>query len=78
LPRGNEQANAINVLIERAAAHGRVRVAEMRGRSWQFGTLAEDHFHPNERGYASIASAFAEGIEDLVPPAGNDVHTPER
>ncbi|HEX5406482.1 MAG TPA: SGNH/GDSL hydrolase family protein [Pseudonocardiaceae bacterium] len=64
LPRGNQHALAINGLIERAAAADRLRIAEMRGRSWGslVGTLADDHFHPNERGYAAIAAAFAAAI----------------
>jgi lysophospholipase L1-like esterase len=65
LPRGNPQAVTINRLIERAAAQDRLRVAEMRGRRWSslVGTLADDHFHPNERGYTAIAAAFATAID---------------
>jgi lysophospholipase L1-like esterase len=61
LPRRNREALAINALIEAAEAAGRVRIAELRGGRLRDirGTLAEDHFHPNERGYARIAAAFA-------------------
>jgi lysophospholipase L1-like esterase len=62
LPSPNKEARAINALIERAAATGRVRVADMRGglslRDLR-GTLSSDYFHPNERGYAGISAAFA-------------------
>ncbi len=61
MPRRNPQALAINALIDEAGAAGRLRIADMRGRTLASlrGTRAEDHFHPNERGYASIADAFA-------------------
>jgi acyl-CoA thioesterase I len=61
LPPPRAAANAINQLIERAGAAGRIRVAELRRQSIGAirGTLAEDHFHPNEIGYARIAKAFA-------------------
>jgi lysophospholipase L1-like esterase len=64
LPRRNRHALAINALVDDAAAAGRVRVADMRGRTLASlrGTRAEDHFHPNERGCASIADAFAAAI----------------
>ena len=64
LPRRNKHALAINALVDDAVAGGRVRVADMRGRTLASlrGTRAEDHFHPNERGYAGIADAFASAI----------------
>jgi lysophospholipase L1-like esterase len=67
LPQRNGPARAINALIGRAAARGRVRLAEFPQTSlWSlFGTLAEDHFHPNERGYAGIAAAFGQAIDRL-------------
>lgn len=64
LPGRHPSALAVDQLIDDAAAAGRVGVAEMRRRelaSWR-GRLAEDHFHPNEAGYAGIAAAFAAGI----------------
>jgi lysophospholipase L1-like esterase len=71
LPQRNGPARAINALISQAAARGRIRVAEFpRTSLWSlFDTLAEDHFHPNERGYASIAAAFGRAIDagDLEP-----------
>ena len=71
LPRRNKHALAINALVDDAAAAGRVRVADMRGRTLASlrGTRAEDHFHPNERGYAGIADAFASAIGLVESPA---------
>jgi lysophospholipase L1-like esterase len=65
LPQRNGPARAINALISQAAARGRIRVAEFPQASlWSlFDTLAEDHFHPNERGYASIAAAFGRAVD---------------
>jgi lysophospholipase L1-like esterase len=67
LPQRNRPALAINALIARAAARGQVRVAEFprTGLRSLLGTLAEDHFHPNERGYARIAAAFRPAIDWL-------------
>jgi lysophospholipase L1-like esterase len=68
LPRRNQEALAINALIEAAEAAGRVRVADLRGGSLRSirGTLADDHFHPNELGYARIATAFAAAIRPVT------------
>lgn len=65
LPRRNPQALAINANIDAAAASGRVRMADMRSRTMGSyrGTLADDHFHPNERGYAAIAAVFEAAID---------------
>jgi acyl-CoA thioesterase-1 len=70
LPRRNSHALAINALIDHAAAEGRVRVADMRGRTVLSlrGTFAEDHFHPNERGYSTIADRFGTALGLLAPP----------
>jgi lysophospholipase L1-like esterase len=68
LPQPRAVARAINDQIEAAQAAGQVRIAEMRGGpglgSWR-GALADDHFHPNEVGYARLARAFAAA---LTPP----------
>jgi acyl-CoA thioesterase-1 len=65
MPRRNACALAINALIDSAAARGDIRVADMRGMTIKslIGTLAEDHFHPNERGYANIARRFGAAID---------------
>lgn len=67
LPRRNRPALAINTLIDNAAARGTIGIADMRGMTVKslIGTLAEDYFHPNERGYARIAERFARGISGL-------------
>lgn len=66
LPRRNKEALEINALLDAAAKGGGLRVADTRGArslsSWR-GALADDHFHPNERGYASIAKTFAEALD---------------
>jgi lysophospholipase L1-like esterase len=65
LPQPRQVARDVNVLIEAAAAAGRVRIAELRGGagigSWK-GALADDHFHPNEIGYARLAAGFVAAI----------------
>ena len=65
LPQRNAPARAINALIGQAAARGQVTVAQtaVQGFGSLIGTLAEDHFHPNERGYAGIAAAFGAVID---------------
>lgn len=65
LPRRNPEALAINARIDEAVRAGRIRVADMRGRTLRSlrGTRAEDHFHPNELGYTSICDAFAAGVD---------------
>src|SRR5262249_58851999 len=70
LPRRNREARAINAMIERAAADGRVRIADMRTLTLRsiLGGLAEDFFHPNERGYAFIAEVFSRAIDDSLLP----------
>jgi lysophospholipase L1-like esterase len=64
LPRRNRQAREINAMIEAAATSGHVVVADLRGRTLASlrGTRAEDHFHPNELGYRTIADAFAAAL----------------
>jgi acyl-CoA thioesterase-1 len=65
LPRRNGASRAINALIDREAASGQIQIAEMRGMTVRslIGTRAADHFHPNERGYAGIATAFDRAID---------------
>jgi acyl-CoA thioesterase-1 len=66
LPRRNREALEINASLDAAAKRGAIRVADTRGArslsSWR-GALADDHFHPNELGYASIAKTFAAAID---------------
>lgn len=60
LPQPVGAARRANVHIERAAAQGRVGMVDLRvtgPSSWR-GRLAPDFFHPNNAGYAAIATAF--------------------
>ena len=56
----------INALVAEEAAGRGFRVLNNRDEaslaSWR-GKLAEDHFHPNDRGYAGLAEAFFETIQ---------------
>jgi lysophospholipase L1-like esterase len=65
LPRRNAHALSINALIDSAATRGKVRIADLRPMTVRslIGTRAEDHFHPNERGYARITEAFGQAID---------------
>jgi len=65
-PGGQAGALEFNRQVDEAAAAGRVRIAEFRDprmRSWR-GKLSRDHFHPNDRGYATMAEIVA----DALPP----------
>jgi lysophospholipase L1-like esterase len=76
MPRRNGGAEAINALIDQAAARGEVRVADLRGMTVTslIGSRAEDHFHPSERGYADIARRFSDAVDrSLLPPDGQDL-----
>ena len=60
LPQPAGPARAANVHVEAAAASGRVVMVDLRvtgPSSWR-GRLAGDFFHPNDAGYAAIATAF--------------------
>jgi lysophospholipase L1-like esterase len=64
LPNSNPTANALNRSIRRAVDERGLVLADMRGpgtTSWR-GKLAADHFHPNDRGYSSIAVVFGDAI----------------
>lgn len=60
LPQPSGPARAANVYVEAAAASGRIVMVDLRvtgPTSWR-GRLAADFFHPNDAGYAAIATAF--------------------
>ncbi len=60
LPQPVGAARRANVHIERAAEKGRIGMVDLRvtgPSSWR-GRLATDYFHPNDAGYAAIATAF--------------------
>jgi lysophospholipase L1-like esterase len=65
LPNPRPAAQAVNAVIEEAARVGRIELVEMRRgqgiHAWR-GRLADDHFHPNDLGYAELAGAFAEAM----------------
>jgi lysophospholipase L1-like esterase len=68
LPNPRQAAAAVNELIAQAQLERGIVAADMRGRSmtsWR-GKLAEDHFHPNELGYAGIAEVFYHAIREAV------------
>lgn len=60
LPQPRRAARAANDVIAAVDAARGLTVVDMRTRgprSWR-GRLAEDHFHPNDAGYAGLADAF--------------------
>jgi lysophospholipase L1-like esterase len=63
MPQPLRAARAVNELIVRASAERQMVVAETKVPPWGWrGRLAEDHFHPNDLGYAAIADTFVEAI----------------
>ena len=63
----------INALIAVEAADRGLSVLNNQGdsnlASWR-GKLAEDHFHPNDRGYAGLAESFFQAIQASSPRQG--------
>ena len=59
----------LNAIIAEQAAHRGLQVVNNRDgarpASWR-GKLAEDHFHPNDAGYAALAEDFFETIQTSV------------
>ena len=58
-------ARDLNAVIDEAVARRDLVVAEFRDprmRSWR-GRLAQDHFHPNDHGYAGMADVVREALE---------------
>jgi lysophospholipase L1-like esterase len=65
LPNPRGIAAVLNGLIDRAVADRGLVLANMkqpRTTTWK-GKLAQDHFHPNELGYADMAAVFTEAIK---------------
>ncbi|GAA1973833.1 hypothetical protein GCM10009754_56070 [Amycolatopsis minnesotensis] len=64
----NRWAHEINALIDAAEAGGAIATAELRGPALGpvRGSLAADWFHPNERGYATIANLFRGPVERVL------------
>jgi lysophospholipase L1-like esterase len=74
LPNPRGAALAVNRSISRAEAEGAVTVVDLRSgggglRSWR-GKLAQDHFHPNDAGYADLAGAFYRVLSGPYQKAG--------
>ena len=68
LPQPSKVAARANRHIERAAAAGRIVMVDLRvtgPSSWR-GRLASDYFHPNDAGYAAIATAFEPTLRQLL------------
>jgi lysophospholipase L1-like esterase len=68
LPNPRREARLVDALLRERAAAGRLVLADMRDegpRSWR-GRLASDLFHPNDRGYADMATV----VEHAVDRAG--------
>ena len=74
MPQPRSAALAANERINQAVAQRGIVVADMREggpKSWK-GKLAEDHFHPNDAGYAGIAETFYRALSAVQleePPA---------
>jgi lysophospholipase L1-like esterase len=65
LPNPRAAADGADRVLRAADAAGRIVLADMRRSAtmnWR-GKLADDHFHPNELGYAGIARTFYEAID---------------
>jgi lysophospholipase L1-like esterase len=68
LPQPSGAATLANEHLERAASTGAVVVVDLRvtgPRSWR-GRLAGDFFHPNDAGYAAIATAFEPTVRNRL------------
>lgn len=71
LPQPRAAARAANRAIDAAVAAGRLRAVDLRTDgppSWR-GLVAEDYFHPNDRGYAALADA----VEPVLRAALRDL-----
>lgn len=68
LPNPSTAANRANTFIEQAASSGRIVMADLRvtgPTSWR-GRLAGDFFHPNDAGYAAIATALEPTLHHVL------------
>ena len=68
LPQPTGAAGRANQHVERAARAGTIVMADLRvtgPRSWR-GRLAGDFFHPNDAGYAAIATAFEPTLGEVL------------
>lgn len=76
MPQPLRAAREVNALVEGARLTRRMVVTPLGGgpSSWR-GRLAEDHFHPNDRGYEGIAQMFL-GVLAEVPGVTVEDHAP--
>lgn len=68
LPQPSGVARRANVHVEAADASGRIVMVDLRvtgPTSWR-GRLAADFFHPNDAGYAAIATAFEPSLRKAI------------
>lgn len=65
LPNPHREARAVDAMLRERADAGRLVLVDMRRdgpRSWR-GRLASDTFHPNDRGYAEMASVVERAVD---------------
>jgi lysophospholipase L1-like esterase len=65
LPNPDRESRAIDALLRECDAQGSLVLADMRRegpRSWR-GRLSSDRFHPNDRGYAEMATVVERAVE---------------
>ncbi|MHA3837465.1 SGNH/GDSL hydrolase family protein [Terrabacter sp. AAH1] len=65
LPNPHREARAVDRLLRERAEAGRVVLVDVRRegpRSW-WGRLASDRFHPNEAGYADLATVVERSVD---------------
>ncbi|WP_323100822.1 SGNH/GDSL hydrolase family protein [Intrasporangium sp. YIM S08009] len=65
LPNPRHEARAIDAMLRERAEAGRLVLVDLRRegpRSWR-GRLASDRFHPNDRGYADLATIVERALE---------------
>jgi len=65
LPNPHREARAVDAMLRDRADAGRLVLVDMRRdgpRSWR-GRLASDKFHPNDRGYAEMATVVERAVD---------------
>jgi len=65
LPNPHREARTVDAMLRERADAGRLVLVDMRRdgpRSWR-GRLASDKFHPNDRGYAEMATVVERAVD---------------
>ena len=65
LPNPHREARTVDAMLRERADAGRLVLVDMRRdapRSWR-GRLASDKFHPNDHGYAELATIVERAVE---------------